>query len=116
MSAKSIKVELTDDNDNVVKTYVINKATVAETARRFSLTGPVMENENLTDQERGQMLNCCVLASCLRDENGELLYTGKDAAETIYNDMDYDLFKMLVDTYLELNPVGKSLSAKKKIS
>lgn len=113
----SVTVLLEDDAGTILKTFVIEKATVATTARRFSLTSGVMEREGIKDHEKGMLLNCCALAATLKDENGVLHYPDDETAvDLIYNEMEYDLFQELVNKYLDVNPIGKGFTAKKKKS
>lgn len=110
---KQIKVDIQDEKGKVVETYLIDKATVGQTVRRFSLITNVMERK-LPDHEQGQMLNCCALASVLKNAKGELLFPDEDGADRIYNEMSYDQSALLVDAYLEINPLSSGLKAKKK--
>jgi hypothetical protein len=110
---KQIKVDIQDEKGKVVESYLIDKATVGQTARRFSLISKVVDSK-LPDHEQGQMLNCCALASVLKNTEGELLFPDDDGADRIYNEMSYEQSSLLVDAYLEINPLTSGLKAKKK--
>ena len=110
---KQIKVDIEDGKGKLVETYLIDKATVGQTARRFGLISKVMERK-LADHEQGQMLNCCALASVLKNAEGELLFPDEDGADRIYNEMDYEQSSLLVEAYMEINPINNGLKAKKK--
>lgn len=110
---KQIKVDIEDGKGKLVETYLIDKATVGQTARRFSLISKVVDRK-LPDHEQGQMLNCCALASVLKNAEGELLFPDEDGADRIYNEMDYEKSSLLVEAYLEINPLNNGLKAKKK--
>lgn len=115
----SIKVDIQDESGKTLRTYIVDKANVGQAARRFKLTDAVLKKE-LPENESNQMLNCCALASVLKNTKGELLYPDDDpdnltsAPERIFNEMDYEESVLLVDAYLEINPLNSTLKAKKK--
>jgi|TARA_R110000744_G_scaffold240795_1_gene358173 hypothetical protein len=110
---KQLKVDIQDDKGNLVDSYLIDKATVGQTARRFSLISKVVDRK-MPSHEQGQMLNCCALASVLKNLDGELLFPDDDGADRLYNEMSYEQCSLLVDSYLEINPITSGLKAKKK--
>lgn len=109
---KSVQVDI-EDGDKVITSFIVERANIGQTARRFNLTSAVMDLE-VSDHEKNQMLNCCALASVLKTVDGEYAYPGDDGATKIYDEMDYEMSAILVQTYLELNPTSGSLTAKKK--
>jgi antitoxin component HigA of HigAB toxin-antitoxin module len=115
----SIKIDIEDESGKKLRTYIIDKSNVGQAARRFKLVDAVLKKE-LPENESNQMLNCCALATVLKDGKGELLYPDNDpdnilsAPERIFNEMDYEESVLLVDAYLEMNPLSNTLKAKKK--
>lgn len=112
----SVRVDIESDGV-IIETFFIDRATVAQAARRFKLTATVMESD-LTDHEKNQMLNCCALAPVLRDKDGQLLYPDDNTAVSkMYNEMHYYVCQALITEYMQINPViSDSLGTKKKKS
>ena len=64
---KHIRVDIQDEKGKTIESYLIDKATIGQTSRRFTLIGEVVERK-LPPQEEGQLLNCCALASVLKSD------------------------------------------------
>ncbi|MGB2265197.1 MAG: hypothetical protein ACPH3C_08425, partial [Glaciecola sp.] len=69
-----------------------------------------------TDAEKGQKLTCAALAATVCNKDGELLYPDEDGAETIFNEMDIEVYDALCKAYVDINPLEPTLTAKKKKS
>ena len=109
----NVKVDIVDDNKEVVFSCVIHKLTVALDARRLDLTGEILSRD-VSDSTKGQLMSCAAFAASFHNEDGELMYPEDDAADVIYNTMDARVYGKLCSAYLEVNPLETTLDAKKK--
>lgn len=121
MSEKSIKVEIVDGDDKVVQIFFIDKMTVAASARRFALNADILDREGLNEQIRNQLLICSDLVPVLKDEKGKLIYPINDdgtdnGSDRMFETMDFEIFNVLAQSSIEINPPQSTLKAKKKKS
>lgn len=110
------EVKITGGNNKVIATYLISKVTIGENARRLRLLQPIIEDESLDEFMKNTRLTCASLACSLYDKDGELVYPGDDAVDKMLEDLDFEVFDILCAEYSEINPLQKSLKAKKKKS
>lgn len=109
-----VQVDIVDGN-KIVDSYWIAKLNIGANARRLTMINAILETD-LSDGEKGQLMNCAALAATLQDEKGNLLYPADDDYKVIYDSMDAEVFILLVGEYLEINPLQSKLKAKKKKS
>lgn len=111
----SIKINLQNEAGKSIGLYIINRVTVADAIRRNKLFDLVKTED---ETARGQYFNAISLICSLCDEKGNLLYPEKDypeltAVEEIFK-MDFELYQVLSEAFLDINPIAPTLSAKKK--
>ncbi len=110
-----VKVELVGTDDKVVAVYHVFQSNIAANVRRINLLKPILEDDELDDVTKTTLANCASLATCLYDEKGKnLVFSGDDAAQQIYESLPIDHFAHLINVYVELNPQSNDLKAKKK--
>ena len=116
MTKDQLKIEITDNQDKVVGTYIINRQTIGSNARRLSLMQPFIDDAEMDDFTKNAYFSAAALAPVLANAKGEIAYAGKDAIEQIMNDMNPEVFTLLCQHYNEINPLTEGLKAKKKKS
>ena len=112
---KQTTITITDGDDKVVKELIIKRLKVISNARRLSMNIEI-QSMDVDDQVKYALFTSAGLASTLCDSKGELLYPNKDGAIKLAEEMEPDEFDILAKAYIEINPIGSTLNAKKKKS
>lgn len=116
---KGINVELEDKDGKLVGSYYLRKMNISASSRRYGLYEQIAE-KSITDSQKNQMMVAANLIVVLCGEDEKLLYPAPtdDSVDTsldkFYDEMDDDIFSILSNTNMEINPPSTSLKTKKK--
>lgn len=125
MNKNRIHIEINDKKGKKVNDYYIHRLSVRDNFERVKLNKRIAEMGVSDNELLGHLYTCAALSVTLRDVDGNRLYTDtvndkgevvEDAYTKLENDLDYEVYGLLITHYLSINPNEVSLDAKKKRS